>query len=272
MKIQISDLMNDCCPQDVDLGQEDKELTRRINAAVMEKLGTAKPRRRGNKIVRTLLLVAAIAALMGTVAYAASAWRMKTEPVDEPVSGRWYVVDESGKVLEDQKISFPDAGMVLSFDGPAERSNQPEYRCWYLPSAANFGYTDAEGWATYLSDQGSGPDLPYIIGASTVRNNHRSVINGTVTVVKEDDWDDWHLIELTSDYTDCTLHWAYERANYVLLFNAEKGWLVQITGTSDLETLEHIARELEIRDSGERPYYDSDSYSEGIGQIDPGRG
>ena len=98
MKIQISDLMNDCCPQDVVLGQEDKEMTRRINAAVIKKLGTAKPRRRGNKIVRTLLLVAAIAALMGTAAYAANAWRMKTEPVDEPVSGRWYVVDEDGKV------------------------------------------------------------------------------------------------------------------------------------------------------------------------------
>lgn len=264
--------MNDCCPTDVELGSGDKAMVGRINASVMEKIGAAKPKRRNGRIVRTLLLAAVIAAMMGTVAYAANAYFMNMEKVDEGVSGRWYLEDENGKVLEDQKISFPDAGMVLSFDGPAETSNQPEFRCWYLPSEADFGYTDAEGWATYLSDQGRDADIPYIVSAGVVRNNHRTVINGEVTVAKEEDWDDWHVIELTSDYTGCTLRWAYDKASFVLLFNGEKGWLVQVTGTSDLETLEHIARELEIRDSGERPYHEESYYAEGIGQIDPGRG
>jgi hypothetical protein len=188
-------------------------------------------------------------------------------------TGYWRELDEQGKILNEHKVSFPDAGMVLTFEGPAERKNQPEFRCFYLPSEANFGYTDAEGWSEYLSDQGEGADIPYIVSAGNVRSgNHKRVINGEVTLVKEEDWDGWRVTELTSDYTSCTGRWAYERANYVLLFNSEKGWLIQISGTADLETLEHIARELEIRDSGRPAFSGEDDAVESIGILDPGRG
>ena len=40
----------------------------------------------------------------------------------------------------------------------------------------------------------------------------------------------------------------------------------------DLDTLEHIARELEIRDSGEPAFSGEDSAIESIGILDPGRG
>ena len=80
------------------------------------------------------------------------------------------------------------------------------------------------------------------------------------------------MTELTSDYTHCTQHWAYEKANYVLLFNSEKGWLIMVSGTDDLETLEHIASELEIRDSGEPAFSGEDNAIESIGILDPGRG
>lgn len=269
--------MDESCPADVMLGSEDKAMARRINDSVMAKIGAErpKPRRVMKRSVRTLLLVAAIAALMSTAAYAASGYFMNLKKTDETVSGYWRAVDADGNLTQEQKLSYPDAGMVLSYEGPAEIPNQPEFRCWYLPSEANFGYTDEEGWATYLSDQGEGPDLPYIVGAGVVRpGNFKTVINGEVTIVKEEDWGDWHVTELTSDYTNCTWRWSYERANYVLLFNSEKGWRVDVTGTADLETLEHIARELEIRDSGERPYFadSGETVVEGIGMIDPGRG
>ena len=128
--------------------------------------------------------------------------------------------------------------MVLTFEGPTERRNQPEFRCFYLPSEANFGFTDAEGWTTYLSDQGEGADIPYIVSAGNVRaGNHKRIINGEVTLIKEEDWDNWHVTVLTSDYTDCTMRWNYERANYVLLFNSEEGWLVMVSGTDDPDPL-----------------------------------
>ncbi|MBR6354063.1 MAG: hypothetical protein IKS25_08025 [Oscillospiraceae bacterium] len=277
MQIRISDLMDESCPTDVVLGGEDKAMARRINASVMEKIGAPvqKPRRTGKKTLRTLLLVAAIAALMSTAAYAVNGWVMNLRRAEGPESGSWIELAADGTVLNEQKLVYPDAGMVLSFEGPEEIPNMPEFRCWYLPSGANFGFTDAEGWATYLSDNGEGPSIPYIVGAGVVRpGNFKTVINGKVTVVKEERWGDWQLTELTSDYSDCTWKWTYDRANFVLLFNSEKGWLIQITGTSDLEALEHIARELEIRDSGVRPYFTDESvtYAEGIGMLDPGRG
>ena len=269
--------MDDCCPTEVTLGAEDKAMARRINDAVMEKIGAAQPRpkRVVKKTLRTLLLVAAIAALLGTAAYAANGYFMELKKTDEPVSGRWYEVDESGKVIQDQKLSYPDAGMVLTFEGPEEISTVPEFRCWYLPSEADFGYTDEEGWSRYLSDNGEDRSIPYCISAGIVRpGTFRLVINGEVTLVSEDDWGDWHVTELTSDYTRCSQRWAYDRANFVLLFNREKGWRVTVCGTDELEVLEHIARELEIRDSGELPYHyeEEAAYSEGIGMIDPGRG
>lgn len=269
--------MDGCCPAEVTLGSEDRALARRINASVMAKLGVPeqKPRRTAKKSLRTLLLVAALAALLSTAAYAVSGWFMNLKPADGPVSGKWVELAADGTVLNEQKLVYPDAGLVLSFEGPEVRSNIPEFRCWYLPSDATFGFTDAEGWATYLSDNGEGRSIPYVIsGASVWTGSHRRVINGEVTPVKEDDWGDWHVTELTSDYTNCAQRWAYDRANFVLLFNAEKGWLIEICGTAELETLEHIARELEVRDSGERPYYEQreSSFTETIGILDPGRG
>lgn len=277
VQIRISELMDDCCPEELSFSGEDKALARRVNASVMKKLGIPerKPRRTAKKTLRTLLLVAALAVLLSTAAYAVGGYYMNLRKTDAPVSGKWVELAADGTLLSEQKLVYPDAGMVLSFEGPAERGNTPEFRCWYLPSEADFGFTDAEGWASYLSDNGEGRSIPYVIGASSVRpGSFRSVINGEVTLVKEDDWGGWHVTELTSDYTNCTQRWAYDRANFVLLFNAEKGWLITVCGTDALETLEHIARELEIRDSGERPYHEQamTGLVETIGMIDPGRG
>ena len=275
MQIRISDLMDKSCPVEIELGAEDKAMSRRIHDAVMAKIGETqpKPRRTGRKTLRTLLLVAVIAALMGTVAYAASGWFMNLRKTGTAETGYWREVDEKGEILTEYKISFPDAGMVLTFEGPTERKNQPEFRCFYLPSEANFGFTDEEGWAEYLSDQGEGADIPYIISAGNVRaGNHKRIINGEVTLVREEDWAGWHITELSSDYTHCTQRWAYERANYVLLFNSEEGWLIMVSGTDPLDTLEHIARELEIRDSGRPAFSGEDSAVESIGILDPGRG
>ena len=207
VQIRISDLMDESCPEQVALGSEDKALARRINASVLEKIGAPeqKPRRVGRKTLRTLLLVAAIAALLSTAAYAANGYYMNLRRADEPVSGKWVELAADGTVLNEQKLVFPDAGMVLSFEGPQEIVSVPEFRCWYLPSEADFGFTDAEGWTSYLSDNGEGRSIPYVIGACSVRpGSFRSVINGEVTLVREDDWGGWHVTELTSDYTNCT--------------------------------------------------------------------
>lgn len=275
MQIRISEMMEDECPAEVSIGCEDREMARRIRASVMQKIGAAQPKskRLTKRSVKTLLLAAVLAALLGTAAYAGGAYFMNMRKTEESVSGYWRAVDSTGRLTDEQKVVFPDAGMVLSFEGPSAQTNRPEFRCWYLPSEATFGFTDREGWTSYLSDNGVGASIPYIVSASNVRTGgFLKVINGDVSIVKEEDWDDWHVAMLTSDYTNCKLHWTYERANFILLFNKEQGWLIAVCGTADMETLEHIARELEIRDSGEPAYDGENQFVEGIGMIDPGRG
>ena len=168
MQIRISDLMDKSCPDEVELGAADKVMTRRVNDAVMAKLGITqpKPRRTAKKTLRTLLLVAVIAALMGTAAYAASGWFMNLRKTGTAETGYWRELDEQGEILNEHKASFPDAGMVLTFEGPAERRNQPEFRCFYLPSEPNFGFTDAEGWTTFTI-AGFAASTPSLMSSST---------------------------------------------------------------------------------------------------------
>ena len=51
-----------------------------------------------------------------------------------------------------------------------------------------------------------------------------------------------------SDYSGL-IYPTYARANYIMLFQKATGFLVLISGESDMETLEHIAYEMEIRES-----------------------
>lgn len=249
----------------------DKAVAARIKSRVFNELGLA-PKRSGRRIIRTFIIAAAMVSLFVTSALAVNRYFIKHEPVkNEEVSGYWTELGKNGELLGKQKVTFPDAGMLFSFSDPAEWSNIPEFRCFWLPSEPSVGGTDEEGWSTYLSDDGSGPDIPYAIYCTRVSSSGKQfVLNGKVSVVAEEYWDEWYVLKLHSDYSDCKLHWGFEKANYILLFNEETGFFITVSGTSDMESLEHIARELEIRDSGQ-PMPESIIFSD-IGQIDVGRG
>ena len=266
--------MDESCPAEASLGSEDRAMIRRINDSVMAKIGAErpKPRRVMKRSVRTLLLVAAIAALMSTAAYAASEYFMNLKKTDETVSGYWRAVDADGNLTQEQKFSYPDAGMVLTFEGPEEVANQPEFRCFYLPSEPSYGWTDADGWTRYLTDEHdeSGGELPYIVSVANVEPGvSRYYIRGETSLVKEEQWGDWQVLELHSDYSRIPYQ-GYKEANFILLFDQGRGYLARVTGTAELETLEHIARELEIRESAES--YEPSGYTETLVSLDPARG
>ena len=181
--------------------------------------------------------------------------------------GAHHVVD--GKVWNSEILTYPDAGMVFTFSCPEESSHAAEFRCFWLPREATEGLTDEEGWTKRLfCDTGS--RIPYCIETcETIRVGSQRVINGDVEVIKEEHWDSWNVLELSSDYTKLPIS-AYDRANYILLFDESCGFLVVISGEEELETLEHIAREMEIRESEEPKFvYPGSS---GIGILDLGRG
>ena len=267
----MTDICSQLCPESLSISGKDRALTERVKTQVFAELGLSHAPGRG-KFFRTALLVAVMASLFVGGAFAISRYFMSIEKApEENVRGYWTKYSEAGEKLEQQEHAFPDAGMIFNFTGPEEQVGVPEFRCFWLPEEPDAGGTDAEGWTGYLALYGEEGDFPYIIDCSSARSDgSRLVLNGDVTVIQEEYWDDWYVLQLSADYSGCKLRWPSEKANYILLFNEQSGALVTIGGTSDMETLEHIAREMEIRDSGKTtPENNMDA---GIGQIDIGRG
>ena len=271
MKLKISELCSGCCPEDVTLGTADAELAARIKAKTLKKIGVQPARRRVR--VRTLLLAAVIAAFFGSAAYAIVRYNMNFQDVqdqDEVVSGRVLEISTDGEVLSDQTFYFPDASMVLSFTGPDESYNRPEFKANWLPSEPTSANGGGE-WTDYLCNDGKGNIMPYLITSSNVNTgNSKGVLNGKTEIVKQENWDGWEITEISSDYTECQSFCSWEIVNYIFMFDPERGYLVRVCGTDSMETLEKIAENLEIRESGMPPF--ESPFSEEIGILDLGRG
>lgn len=273
MKTRITDLAADCCPDKIDLGKPDEALALRITNRVQGRLGiAAAPPRRRSKLPRAFLLAAALVLAFGTAAFALAGYGMslrKPTAEDALVSGFRYEEVVDGKVWNSEILAYPDAGMVFTFACPEESSHTAEFRCFWLPREATEGLTDADGWTKRLFCDGVS-SIPYCISTyDTIRDGSQRVLNGEVTVVKEERWDGWKVLEVTSDYTKLPVS-AYDRANYILLFDESRGFLVVISGEETLETLEHIAREMEIRESGTAKGEHPDAAM--IGLLDLARG
>ena len=272
MKIHVSDISSLCFPENVNISRDDCEMRANIKARVRENIGEAKSKTR-RRSVRTVLLVAAAAAILTTAAFAISRFSVNKEMPQDAVSGHWTELDENGNILNDQEIVFPDAGMVLSFEGPQQQYNIPQFRCFWLPSEPNFGVTDSEGWTNHLSDTGEGVSIPYDITVSNVNTgNMRYVLSGDVEIISEEHINNWYILKLTSDYTGTGFAYENNRANYIIMFDEVRGFFLEIGGTLDIEVLGHIADEIEITESDVPQHKKENSYSENIGCIDVGRG
>lgn len=273
MKIRITDLIQDCCPEKVLIGEYDRELTARIASKVQARLGVKNARMRGvRKLPRALLLAAVLALAFGTAAFAAAEFTVslrKLSADEELVSGFRYEEIVDGKVRNSEILVYPDAGMVFTFSCPERAAHTPEFRCFWLPREATEGHTDEEGWTSRLLCD-SGDVIPYCVSAiGNIDDGTQLVLSGDVRVEKEEQLGSWELLEITSDYSKLSYP-PYDRANYIMLFQKTTGYLILISGEADMETLEHIAYEMEIRESG-TPRVENDGDPQ-VGIIDLGRG
>ncbi|MBQ6215625.1 MAG: hypothetical protein IJJ67_09445 [Oscillospiraceae bacterium] len=273
MKTRITDLVQDCYPEDIDIGEFNEEITLRILDSVQNRLGTNNSRpRRIRKLSRALLLAAALVLVLGTAAFAIAEYTLslrKPAEDEELVSGFRYEEVVDGEVRNSEILAYPDAGMVFSFSCPEEQRFTPEFRCFWVPQEATEGITDEQGWTKRLFC-GSENEIPYSITTiDYIRDGFQLILNGDVEIIKEEYLGDWQILEATSDYSSLAYQ-TYDRANYILLFDKTTGYLILISGESDMETLEHIAYEMEIRESSiPRPEY---SGGPAIGLIDLARG
>ena len=279
MQIRITDLTEGCCPERAEPGKRDAELVRRIEREVFIKLNMDRRRLRRRNIIRTVLIVAVIAALMTVTAFAAGLFSMERHKVEEgeEVSGYWRFYDQEGNLTEQQEWTYPEASIVFTFYGPEEEYNMPEFRFGWLPEEGEH-YEEqksmSEGWMYSYGLMCQCDIIPCQAGVMSVPvNGYRGVLNGEATVLKEEVWDCWDVTEIQVDYSNCTtVRWP-KPVNYIYMFDQERGYLAYVRVCDGMETLEKIARNMEIRESdAPNPSYGSPLDEIQIGIFDLGRG
>ena len=279
MQIRITELMGGCCPEKAEPGKRDAELTRRIEREVFIKLNMDRRRLRRRNIIRTVLIAAVIAALMTVTAFAAGLFSMERHKVEEgeEVSGYWRFYDKEGNLTEQQEWTYPEASIVFTFYGPEEEYNMPEFRFGWLPEEGEH-YEEqksmSEGWMYSYGLMCQCDIIPCQAGVMSVPvNGYRGVLNGEATVLKEEVWDCWDVTEIQVDYSNCTtVRWP-KPVNYIYMFDQERGYLAYVRGCDGMETLEKIARNMEIRESeAPDPGYGSPLDEIQIGVFDLSRG
>ena len=272
MKLSIFDLAGDCFPEQVRLGVEDAAMTARIQERVLREIaGDPKDKRRSlGKTIRIIALVAAVAAALSATAYASGLFKMHMDAPEKGtrVSGTWTERNADGSVANVQTLTYPDAGFVFTFEAEAT-PHLVKFRPGWLPEKSGeypiFGGADAEGWYDYLSDNGEGKSIPYVIQVMYMHAGMTLVLNGECEVVKEARFGDYEMKQIHCRYMPDYLN----DGNYLLLIDESEGYCLIVSGTNSMEDMEHIARELEIRVTDERVDYDPD-YN--IGMINIGRG
>ena len=273
MKIRITDLITDCCPEAAILGEYDGRLAERIDRRVQQRISTADTRpTRTRRLPKAVLLAAVLVLSIGTVAFAVVGYSMshrKPAAEEDLVSGFRYETIVDGKVWNSEILSFPDAGMVFTFNCPEPAADTAEFRCFWLPGAATEGITDEEGWTKYLFRDEGDTILYSISTLDYIRDGMQLVLSGDVEVVGEENWDDWQILKVSADCSDL-IYPTYDRANYILLYQNSTGYLIVVAGEAEMETLEHIAREMEIRRSDIPKHEDINGLP--VGSMDLARG
>ena len=265
MKVELkwADLAEDCFPEELMLGDYDEALNTRIKEKVMKHIQEEK--RRPNtmgRIIRIAALVAVLAVLFTVTAYATGLFGQKFSKASGTVSGEWIWRNEDG-TLEVQKMTYPDAGYILTAEDTGSIPNRIELKANWLPSnTENVGK-----WGAYLHDDGGfeGP-VPYGVNVYYAIPGFTAVLNGDVDIIGEEQWENYKVTKLTAAWN---LEYGLGVQNFILMQDEEHGYIIAVGGGDDFETLEHIARELEVRDTGEPVEYNPDF---NIGIMNIGRG
>ncbi|MBR1456129.1 MAG: hypothetical protein IJ594_03075 [Oscillospiraceae bacterium] len=254
--------------------------------------GSYRPRRRA---LRTVLIAAALAALLSVTAYAAYEARMDAHSPQPGEAMVYHYVDADGHAGEG---SLYKAAFVVRFEaqpgGPAHAM-----RFGWLPEdvpAPDAAYTGGpdEFWAYSLADCAAfDPEetAPYLTRTTEIRAPEAAELyvyyhyvprtadmldiilydsnvlcerdlilginGGTAAVVGEGTLGGRQYLEVALDVSSV---WIASPPNqqqhkFLLLFDPAEQMLIQLSGSYDFPVLERIAEELEVERTGEQPAY-----------------
>lgn len=211
-------------------------------------------KKKTRRVVRAVLLIAAALAALGITAYAAGVFSLHLDQPaeDETVKLQYSVYEPDGSVHEGGELEARHIGLVVSFEGRAE--SEVEFHANWLPEGpAAVTRGPGDGYYSFLDSYAADPyDLiPYQVSVYYAYPGFKIIVQGDVDIVKEEVWDELEVTEFVETQTYGESQKLV--TNFVLLFNPDEGWLISVGGAEDLETLEHIARELDVRQTGVAP-------------------
>ena len=212
----------------------------------------ARSRYRKRRAVRTLLLAAVIASLLGVTAYAVAQFTMKGRAAGEGERFAWAYDDVTGS----WKASY-----VFTFEGPAE-CREIVFKAGWAPSEDYWWWPepDEDGWSTLLEarelyDEEHHVYLPACVidicyGAQCTDGGALILMDFTPQEIVEEDWEGGvkaYKFQAVAGHAIDREQTVFPTGNFVILFHPEQGWVVGVRGYDSMENLEGIARGLEIR-------------------------
>ena len=217
---------------------------------------------------KTALIAAAVAAVLTLTALAIGYFTM---------SGREAYEGEKYRIVWDNENSFlewTNLKYVFKFEGGTE-CRGAKFKEGWLPFAPNDAVNDwakdKNGWRTRLvSECAPGVDStgdnfqPYCIdlyyAPQFVNNGALLLMTQEPDEIIEEQWGDEQVMKFTAsqhlearDIEELDIHIPEKTLHFsfVLRFDPEKGTILVVSGTSDMETIEHIAREVQLRETDE---------------------
>ena len=267
MDKRITELVSGIVPENVTLDYEDELLTRRIRDAVMDKaakngnaeirmpdassterndtgMNDKKPKR---KLGLTLLIAALVTVLSVGTVMAVAISRMTIRDVSDETVGMHRPTDD-GK----EYVQWEDASLGFDFTIEGECA-EAYFRTGWLPTSESeysLSEHDADDWTIWARSAESSDNDKWEImlhHGNSLRDK-TFFISGNAEVVKEDSWNEHQRTEVVVHQKN-----GVKDVNYLLLFSEQHNYLISISGTFALETLEQIADGLEIRTEGTFP-------------------
>lgn len=169
-------------------------------------------------------------------------------------------------------LYWEDAKMVLEFDGP-EECRKIRFKPGWLPSdytKDSWNPADDEGFFRRLdgADMKGDPDCqPYLIevhyAAEFLNGGHLILLEAEPGEITEETWGDYQIIKFNGVSTIPALsytnakdeliereEYTYERS-YCLMYHQTEGYLLVLSGESDIGTLERIGKTLTVETTDE---------------------
>ena len=217
------------------------------------------------RVSRALLLAALISLLLVGSAYAAGIFSLRESrpaKADETYSIHWGE-DDAGL------LTWHDLKYVFTFEG-LDECKAVKFRPGWLPFQPVYSTPDEEGFYTHLVSEGapevdyrSGNYQPYRVDVYYVpqfaaEDGAMLLMYQTPGEISQEQWGDETVLKF-----EATQHFEAREGPagsvpehtghyyFVIRFSEAEGYIVVTSGTSDMETVERVARELEIVQTGE---------------------